>query len=47
MSRGYDEQAIKPMPRIGPAPPWWRKWVMLALFAASAAVVPLLVWLLP
>jgi hypothetical protein len=46
MSRGYDEEAMKPMPRIGPPPPWWRKWMVLALFLASAAVVPVVAWLL-
>ena len=36
VSRGYDEEATKPLaPRLEPPPPWWRKWVVvLAVFAA-------------
>jgi hypothetical protein len=48
MSRGYDDEAMKPLgPRLGLVPrPWWHKWVLLAIFAASAAVVPTLARLL-
>ena len=45
MSRGYDEEAMKPMPRIGPPRPWWHKWMVLAVFAVSIAIVPVAVWL--
>jgi hypothetical protein len=41
MSRGYDDEAMKPMPRIGPPRPWWHKWMILAAFAVSVAIVPL------
>ena len=38
VTRGYDEEAVKPLgPRLEPPPPWWRKWVVLAVFAASVA----------
>jgi hypothetical protein len=51
MSRGYDDEAMKP---LGPRPDavprrWWFKWMLLAIFAANAAVVSTLVtlaWLL-
>jgi hypothetical protein len=33
-------------PRLEPPRPWWVKWIVLAIFAASVAVVPVLVWLL-
>jgi hypothetical protein len=37
---GYEDDAVKPLgPRQEPPRPWWVKWVMLALFAASGAVV--------
>jgi hypothetical protein len=36
------------MKPLGPRParPWWFKWMLLAIFAASAAVVPVLAWAL-
>ena len=47
MTRAYDDEAMKPIgPRLEPPRPWWAKWVVLALFAASVAIVPALVWLL-
>jgi hypothetical protein len=45
MSRGYDEEAMKPMPRLEPRRPWWYRWMILAVFAVSVAIVPLLAWL--
>ena len=47
MSRGYDDEAMKPLgPRLEPPRPWWVKWIVLAVFAASVAVVPAVKWLL-
>jgi hypothetical protein len=47
MSRAYDDEAMKPLgPRLKSPRPWWFKWVLLAIFAASAAAVVTLVWLL-
>jgi hypothetical protein len=46
MSRGYDEEAMMPMPRLGLPPPWWRKWMIRAVFVVSVAVVPLVAWVL-
>ena len=48
MSRGYDDEAMKPLgPRPDAVPrPWWFKWMLLVIFAASAAVMPTLAWLL-
>lgn len=45
MTRAYDDEAMKPLAgRLGPPPPWWRKWLVLAVFAASVAVIPAIVW---
>jgi hypothetical protein len=45
LRRGYDDEAMKPLgPRLDPPRPWWFKWMLLAIFAASAAMVPTLVW---
>jgi hypothetical protein len=38
MSRGYDDEAMKPVPRSGG--------VVSGVFAADVAVVPTLMWLL-
>jgi hypothetical protein len=47
MTRADDDEAMKPPgPGLEPPRPWWFKWVLLAVFAASAALVPTLVWLL-
>jgi len=47
VTRAYDDEALKPLgPRLEPPPPWWRKWIVLTVFAASAAVVSALAWLL-
>jgi hypothetical protein len=46
VTRAYDDEAMKPLGgRLAPPPPWWRKWLVLAVFAASAAVIPTIVWL--
>jgi hypothetical protein len=45
MSRGHDEEAMKPMPRVGPRRPWWQKWIVLAVFAVSSAILPVGMWL--
>jgi hypothetical protein len=47
MTRAYDDEALQPLgPRLEPPPPWWRKWLILAVFLASVAVLPALKWLL-
>lgn len=47
MTRAYDDQAMKPLgPRLEPPRPWWFKWMLPAIFATSAAVVPTLARLL-
>jgi hypothetical protein len=47
MTRAYGEEAIKPLgQRLEPPRPWWVKWVVLAIFAASVAAVPALKWVL-
>ncbi len=47
MTRAYDYEAMKPLgPRLEPPPPWWRKWVVLAVFAASVAFDTSVAWLL-
>ena len=36
MTRAYDEESLKPLgPRQEPPRPWWVKWLVLAIFAAS------------
>jgi len=36
VTRAYDDEAMKPLgPRLEPPPPWWRKWMLLAIFAAK------------
>jgi hypothetical protein len=46
MTRTYDDEAMKPLAgRLEPPPPWWRTWVVLAVFAASVAAIPAIVWL--
>lgn len=40
------DEATKPMPRLGPQRPWWHKWMVVAVFAASTAIVPVAAWLL-
>jgi hypothetical protein len=36
MTRAYECQALKPLgPRLEPPRPWWGKWLVLAVFAAS------------
>ena len=47
MTRADDDEALQPLwPRLEPPSPWWRKWLALAVFAASVAVVPTIAWLL-
>jgi len=42
MSRAW----MKPLPWLVPPRPWWHRWMILAVFVASVAVVPTMVWLL-
>jgi hypothetical protein len=38
-------EVMRPLgPRLEPSRRWWVKWVVLAIFAASAAVVPVVKW---
>lgn len=47
MTRAYGDEALKPLgPRLEPPRPRWVRWVALAIFAASVAVVTALAWLL-
>jgi hypothetical protein len=47
VTRAYDDEAMKSLgPRLEPPRPWWFKWMLLAIFAASVAVLPALVWML-
>jgi hypothetical protein len=47
MTRAYGDEAMKPLaPRLEPPRPWCFKWLLLAIFAASVAIVPALKGLL-
>jgi hypothetical protein len=47
MTRASDDEAMKPLgPRLEPPRSWWVKWVVLAVFAVSVAVLPMIKWLL-
>lgn len=47
ITRAYGDEAMKPLaPRLEPPRPWCFKWLLLAIFAASVAIVPALKWLL-
>jgi hypothetical protein len=45
VTRAYDDEAMKPIgPRLEPPRSWWVKWVVLAVFAASVAILLALAW---
>jgi hypothetical protein len=46
VTRDDDDEALKLPSRLEPPRPWWVKWVVLAVFLASVAVVSALKWLL-